>query len=368
MNILILYPHLGPGVANFLIDLAICLKGRGHRPILATRGGPGLERLSQHSIEHRLIELQFPGFIKELGPFTRLIREREIDIIDCRDYRAGSVGYILSRMTNRPYLLGIHAPRKWYNRFLVYYWSKPVMAVNKSVRDNLVRDFRVPEDQIRVTSTAIDTAHFTWSHPDPGILGELAISEKTPVVMIVSRFERKKTEPAKILIESIREVEKRIPGITAVLVGPGDDIDMLRELGAETNAALDRDAVKVLGFRKDIRDLLSVARLVVGTGKAAIEAMACGKPLIGAGRYGTVGLVTRDRAQIAEDTHFGDLGQAEPFTVHNLSKEIMRLFDNPALEDNLKNFGPEFAKKYDVNRVTDTILQIYHDKLNGKWD
>ncbi|NIS74269.1 MAG: glycosyltransferase [Deltaproteobacteria bacterium] len=368
MNILILYPHLGPGVANFLIDLAICLKGRGHRPLLATRGGAGLEKLTQQGIEHRLTELAFPGFIGELGPLARLVREREVDIIDCRDYRAGSVGYILSRMTNRPYLLGIHAPRKGYNRFLVYYWSKPVMAVNRSVRDNLVRDFGVPEEQVRITSTAIDTAHFTWCRPDAGILGELRIDESTPVVMIVSRFERKKTGPAKTLIDSLKEVEKSIPGITAVLVGPGDDIDMLRERGAETNAALGRDAVKVLGFRKDIRELLSVARLVVGTGKAAIEAMACGKPLIGAGRYGTVGLVTRDRAQVAEDTHFGDLGEADPFTVNHLSGEMMRLFENPALEEDLRNFGPVFAKKYDVNRVADTILQIYHDKLNGKWD
>ncbi len=186
--------------------------------------------------------------------------------------------------------------------------------------------------------------------------------------MVVGRFERKKTFPAQILVESTKEVEKKIPGITAVLVGHGNDIDMLRECGAETNSSLQRDAVKILGFRKDVRELLSVARLVVGTGKAAIEVMACGKPLIGAGRYGTVGLVIRDRAQAAEDTLFGDLGQAEPITVHNLSKEMLRLFDNPGLENDLRNFGPAFAKKYDVNRLADTILQIYHDKLNGKWD
>ena len=364
MRVLILYPHLGPGVANFLIDFARCLARRGHEPILGTRGGPGLARLEEYGIEHYPIETKFPGFLTQLRPAAEFVRHRGIDLIDSRDHKAGSVGYLLARMTGRPYLLGIHAPKRWYNRFHVYWWSDPIMVVNRADLENLVNEFKVSESRIVITSVGIDTRRFAPAPPNRQVLEELGLVEGAPVVMLVSRFDNRKTRPAQVLIESIPAVAGKVPQVTAVLVGRGKDLDALRAQGEATNASLGREAVRVLGYRSDVAELLTIARVVVGTGKAGLEAMASGKPLIGAGRFGTTGLVGPENAQLAEDTLFADHGPARPYDAGAMAAELERVFTDGALEERLRRFGPEFAARFDIEKITDGVLKLYQQKLD----
>jgi len=103
--------------------------------------------------------------------------------------------------------------------------------------------------------------------------------------------------------------------------------------------------------------------VVVGTGKAGLEAMASGKPLIGAGRYGTTGLVGPENAQLAEDTLFADHGPADPLDVTRLAAELTRIFTDDALDRKLKSFGPLFAARFDIEKITDGVLDLYRRKL-----
>src|SRR5690606_23594512 len=80
--------------------------------------------------------------------------------------------------------------------------------------------------------------------------------------------------------------------------GQGDQLDFLAG----------RKNLVLTGFRRNIPELLSMADVVVPTGRSALEALACGKPVIAIGRAGLHGLITVDNWEQAVKTNFGDHG------------------------------------------------------------
>ena len=70
-----------------------------------------------------------------------------------------------------------------------------------------------------------------------------------------------------------------------------------------------------------------------------------------------------ENARLAEDTLFADHGPADPLDASRLAAELTRIFTDDALEKKLKRFGPEFAARFDIERITDGVLDLYRRKL-----
>jgi glycosyltransferase involved in cell wall biosynthesis len=113
------------------------------------------------------------------------------------------------------------------------------------------------------------------------------------ILLSVARLSSKeKYKGYDTVIKAIPEVKKSIPNLKYILVGKGDDISRVKKLAQELGVL---DSLIFTGFVRDeeIVDYYNLCDLFIlpskgeGFGFVFLEALACGKPVIGGNRDGT---------------------------------------------------------------------------------
>lgn len=175
-------------------------------------------------------------------------------------------------------LVGLHPSFRPITRFSIMR-SQGVTAVSTFLKEATVRDFQVPAERIRVVPNFVDTALFRRGGV-PCHRQVLAPGGEK-IVMHVSNFRPVKRVPEVIRI--FAGIRKNVPA-RLVLVGDGPErsqaADAACELGIE-------DDVLFLGKHAAVHELLACADLFLmasqseSFGLAALEAMACGAPVVG---------------------------------------------------------------------------------------
>lgn len=185
-------------------------------------------------------------------------------------------------------LVGLHPSFHKITRFSILR-SQGLTAVSEYLRDETVRDFGVPQDQIRVIPNFVDTERYD-RNKEPCHRWTLAPGGEK-IVMHVSNFRAVKrvTDVVEVFARLARRVRARL-----VLVGDGPDrplaIERVERLGLENQ-------VLFLGRHDSVDELLRCCDLFLlpseseSFGLAALEAMACGSPVIATRAGGLVEVI-----------------------------------------------------------------------------
>jgi len=145
-----------------------------------------------------------------------------------------------------------------------------------------------PAHKVRVIPNGVDVARFRPVASDPGRRHALGLSENSPVVGIVAALRPEKNH--EMFLEVARRVRQHRSDARFLIVGDGRRRGELETLAAEL---LPADAVKFLGSRPDVPELLSLFDVFLLTSHmeanpvSILEAMACGKPVV-APRVGSI--------------------------------------------------------------------------------
>jgi len=174
-------------------------------------------------------------------------------------------------------LVGLHPSFQPITRFSILQ-SDGISAVSHFLKDETVRDFSVPASRVDVIPNFVDTN--VWRpNREPCHRSKLA-PEGQKIVMHVSNF-----RPVKRL-QDVIEVFARIKReVDARLVLVGDGPERPRALKRAADLGL-RDDVLFLGRHGSVEEILSCADLFLlpseseSFGLAALEAMACGAPVV----------------------------------------------------------------------------------------
>ncbi len=149
-------------------------------------------------------------------------------------------------------------------------------------------------DNVVVFPNTFDEERFKPTPVPPGLRARLGLEDGDRVVLCVGRLAQ--TERLKGYDEAIRAmaaVRREIPEARLVLGGRGDDMDRLRGVADECGLS---DGLVMPGFiaEEDIVPLFNLCELFVlpsrkeGFGIVFLEAMGCGKPVIGGNRDGSM--------------------------------------------------------------------------------
>lgn len=170
-----------------------------------------------------------------------------------------------------------------------------VTAVSQPLVDAL-REAGVPAEKLHVIPNGVDTARF--SPGDPAVARQRLSLDAGPLVVCVSRLSFEKG--VDVLIESARCLRASLPAARIVIVGEGPERPALEAqiasagLGAQVRlvGAVPHAEVAVWMTAADV---IAMPSRREGHPNAAMEALACGRPLV-ASRVGALGeLITAAR-------------------------------------------------------------------------
>jgi glycosyltransferase involved in cell wall biosynthesis len=218
---------------------------------------------------------------------------------------------------------------------------------------------------VLIPGEGIDLETFSPSAVPPerraALRSELGLGPDNHVVLMVGRMLRHKGVLE--FVEAARRVRAACPGAVFVLVGPSDEGNPARIPPEKLQAWESEGAVRYLGVRGDVRDLMAVADVVVlpsyreGIPRVLIEAAAMGRPLVATDvpgcrevvRNGVNGFLVPARDAVA------------------LAEAIESLLKNPKLRAEFGAASRRLAEeRFSDQRVVGCILDLYRALLAEK--
>jgi glycosyltransferase involved in cell wall biosynthesis len=175
---------------------------------------------------------------------------------------------------------------------------------------------------------------------------------------IVSRLDsRMKATSIEVAIRAMAELADT--GATLFVVGGGDAEERLRAAADEVNAAVGRDAVRLLGPLSDPRAAYEAADVMLGMGSSAARALAFGTPLIVQGEDGWSQLFEPDTAaSLARSSYWSPDRPVDP--VGDLVAIARPLLADPARRAELGPFARGFAaERFGLDAMTDRMADFY---------
>ena len=303
---------------------------------------------------------------RALVDLVRVVREQEIDVLHLSGMKGMVLGRIAARITGRPAIVHFHDTTRvsFWLRFLqrrVVPGATYALAVSEAVRRFVIEDFGIPSSRIEVLHYGMDIDGMAASGPDAGprIRREHGLDQDAPVITVMGRLIPEKGHEQ--LIRAMPMVLAACPAAVLVIVGDGPSRrDCERLVGALGLGA----AVRFLGYRSDVPDLLAAADVAVvpslwveGFGYVALEAMCAGLPVV-ASRVGG----------LPEVVVHGETGLLVPAgDSEALAEALVQVLRDPDLRRSLGDAGRRRARLFTVERHCARMTRVYARAVERGW-
>lgn len=361
-------------------ELVICreLAKRGHEVTVLTADEPSREyyMLADYAPKEEMYEgfriKRFPAglhfgnmlLIPDLMPF--LLRS-DFDLINSHEFFAPCSFYsaIASKVKKTSLVVTQHNDQlfKSSSKNLLYFanartvgWSslrqaKKIIALTRAIRSHLLL-FGVPSEKICVIPNAIDTETFA-----PG--KQNLLKEKwginSPVVLYVGRFAEVKG--INYLLKAFPRVLGAVPEAKLILIGGGPLDKELREYEKKLHGHVfcmpfvPNDIMPYFYAGCDVVVLPSIEERF---GNVTLEAMACGKPVVGSCIGGMLDTIVHNETGL----------HIQPGNSVQISDSLIRILKNDSLRDALgKNARKKALKDFSYDVVIKQVEKVYLDAL-----
>ena len=301
--------------------------------------------------------------VRAIGEIKKIVNENEYDIVHCHTPIAAMCTRLACIKARKQWTKvfytahGFHfykgAPLK---NWLIYY---PIEKICSYFTDVLVtinkEDYELAQKNMRakrieyVHGVGLDTKKIFNTVVDrKKKREELGISDDA--VMLLSVGELNKNKNHETVIKALAQVNDK--NVHYFVAGTGGKEEYLKSLAENLGLS---ENVHILGFRSDVVELYKVSDICVfpsireGLGKAALEGMAAGLPLIASNNRGT-----RDYANDGENALICDC-----FSVEQFADAIKKLVADEKLRETMGAKNIEKVKPFDFSNALSEMKKIY---------
>jgi D-inositol-3-phosphate glycosyltransferase len=244
-----------------------------------------------------------------------------------------------------------------------------IIAATLAEKSQLQFLYRADEDKITIIPPGVDISHF---YPIPADEAKLVIGvpQQHQMLLFVGRIEPLKGVDT--LIRAIAQMrslglQDRFPHYLAVIGGDPNvkpqemtsEMSRLqvlcRDLGLQDMVIfLGKRAQSSLPYYYSAAEVLIMPSHYESFGMVALEAMACGTPVV-ASQVGGLAFLVQD----------GVTGYVVPGGDHDaLSERLAKLISQPDLRNQLGEQAATYAQDYSWENITSRILELYHETLH----
>ena len=132
-----------------------------------------------------------------------------------------------------------------------------------------------------------------------------------------------------------------------------------------TNRSVGTDFIIAKGFSSNVEHVYRDSDLIVGSGRVAMEALACGSPVVSIGESNDIGIISSETEREALITNFGDLDARRPIDVERSVNAILSALEHPELISG--EWGRKFIESnFEINNVSAQINVVYAEAIAKK--
>ena len=360
------------GAETHIVELSKELRKRGHEVVIVSNGGVYEKEVEAAGIRHCKAPLhrRSPADMRRSKQILeQVIREEKPDIVHAHARIPGFLCGQLHKKMGFAFVTSCHGVYTAKGPLrLLSDWGERTMAVSEDIRDYLIREYKIPEEHITVTINGIDTDKFSPAVSGEKFRQELGLGD-APVLTHVCRLDAFTSPTARQIIKLAPRLAENIPGLRIVIVGGGEVYEELKEQAAQQNQKIGRECLTLTGPRTDIRDVVAACDVFTGVSRAALEAMAAGKPAVLSGAQGHMGLFRPELLEKAVDTNF--CCRTDPVAEdEQMLRDLTAAMElSPEEKRELGLAGREIVKQYySVQRMTDDCMAMYQQARHRKYN
>jgi len=293
----------------------------------------------------------------------RALRRAKIDLVHTNSLKAHFIGGLAARLAHRPLvwhvrdLLGEDEGLSLLRRAIRMFTPR-VIAISEAVAGQ----FAGLSAKVTVIPNGIPLDKFTPGPAPPQLRAELGLAEADKVIAVMGRLTPWKGHMN--LLEAVSDITSSWPTVKLVVVGEvafwePEYEQQLKRRATELGLA---EQVIWAGFRTDVPDILRLCDVFVlpsvnePFGRAIIEAMAVGRPVVATASGGV--------PEIVVDGETGLL--VPPEDPHALAQAIDAMLSDPHKSKEMGRQGLVRAReKFGADRVARQVQELYEAMLGA---
>jgi D-inositol-3-phosphate glycosyltransferase len=330
------------------------------------------------------LERYIPKFVQGIEAFAES-KNIHYDLIHSHYWMSGIAAIELSENWNIPFIQMFHtlvlmknriarSPQEKEGEYRIIGEKKVISKANRIIAATLAEKsqleflYEAPSSKIAVIPPGVDTHHFYPIAKDEA--KEVAgVPEDTHTILFVGRI-----EPLKgidLLIKAISIIQKneqlQCCPHNLIIIGGEPNVkaeemnvemahlqDMVENLGIENFVIfLGKQDQQMLPYYYSAAEVVVMPSHYESFGMVALEAMACGTPVI-ASQVGGLAFLVRD----------GETGFVVPGNdAEKLANRLVELIKNKELRDKMGSNSAEYAKLYSWENITEKMIEVYRQVL-----
>jgi D-inositol-3-phosphate glycosyltransferase len=239
--------------------------------------------------------------------------------------------------------------------------SDALVAESPASKQHMVQEYGVDPARVQIIPCGVDTLLFCPQNRQQARRA-LALPEAAPLVLFVGRLQPLKGLDT--LLRAVHLVRQQYPTLQVLIVGGGLDegdpheaaeLERLRVLAAHLDltshlAFIKAQPQETLVQYYTAADVLVLPSHYESFGMVALEAMACGTPVVASQVGGLASTVVHERTGL-----LAPVGDWQAF-----ARAISRVLASPTLRDMWGHVGVQRAQTYAWPRVVERNVQLYH--------
>ena len=227
------------------------------------------------------------SFIKIIWELQKVFWKERPHIVHGSSYYPSTYSRVAAKLAGVPVLIShehsvfkTKRPKRQIISNIISRFTDMHIAVSKSVKNQVIKWYKIPESKVTVIYNGVDTGLFRRIKSIEQAKEEINISSDIFVVGYVGRLDPGKGH--QYLFEAVGKIKEKY-NIRCVVVGTGRHENDIKELAEKSGVSGITD---FLGLRRNVADLLSAMDVFVlpsfqeGFSNALIEAMAMECPVI----------------------------------------------------------------------------------------
>ena len=296
------------GAETHVVELSKQLVKAGHQvTIVADKGAYSemAEKAGIRLVNAPLDRRDFGSMYQSYKILKKVISSEKPDIVHAHARIPGFLCHLVRHTVRFKFVTSVHGtystafPLKLFTR-----WGSKSLAVSEDIKRYLIDNYRVKSKNIIVSVNGVDTERFSPDNAYESILPQFGFDKSAKRLVYMSRLNEDVCKPLFKALDFFEDLEKEHPGLELLVIGNGNCYDKIEARANAINIRLSRTAVALSGAITDVPRYLASADVCFGVGRAALECMSMGKPVIVAGEEGYIGIFDHNTLSEAVETNF----------------------------------------------------------------